>query len=104
MTTLRLPRTALGALALRALRFWALVRLFLAVLALIFGGLAAANPFWIIVFCSSLGVAEVRMRREQALWGNLGLSTSQIALISALVALAGELLVAAARVATSALR
>lgn len=54
------------------------------------------NPLWIVGLCAALALADVRRRGERALWGNLGFSSGQIALLAVLVAAAGELLVSAA--------
>ena len=55
------------------------------------------NPLWVTVVCVALLLADVRRRGERALWGNLGVSTTQLGALSAGVCLVGETLLAIVR-------
>jgi hypothetical protein len=57
---------------------------------------ANPNPLWVTVVCIALLLADTRRRGERALWGNLGVSTTQLAAVSAAVCVAGESLLAVA--------
>ena len=87
---------------MRALMLWVLVRaLYFAVAVMAGAGGAgdplAPNPLWVLVVCTLLFFADVRRRGEHALWGNLGISKTQLALLCAAVCIAGETLVTVAR-------
>lgn len=95
-----LPRAALLALFARMLVLWGLVHaLYLALMVLMASAAGVdstvikPNPFWIIGLSVALAFADVRRRGERALWGNVGLSRGHLALLAALVAAGGELLV-----------
>lgn len=101
MTTRTLPHAALRALLLRATVLWALLRMLVAAAVLMAESMSASasdmstsfgNPVGLIVLCSILGIVDIRRRQELVLWGNLGLSATQLATIFALVAGSGELL------------
>lgn len=78
----------------RHLRLWALLRAGLSGLFL----LAGINPLriapWtacaVIVLCAAVSAAEVRIRREQALLGNLGVAPVALGLLLLAPPLAGE--------------
>ncbi len=91
MTLPRLPHAALRALLLRATVLWALLRMLVAAAARI-AETSFSDPVGLIVLCSVVGIVDIRRRRELVLWGNLGLSVTQLATIFALVAGSGELL------------
>lgn len=55
------------------------------------------NPAGVTVVCALLVLADVRRRGERALWGNLGLSTTQLTAICLGVCAIGETLLALAR-------
>ena len=105
MPRLAFPPSALRALALRACVLWALVHaLTVVALAMMQGadgvaGVASApprpNPLWVTVVSTLLLMVDVRRRCERALWGNLGVSTTQLAAFAAMVCVAGETLLAA---------
>ena len=105
MPRLAFPRCVLRALALRAAVIWALVHvLTFAALAMMQAADGARrlasdpvrpNPLWVTVVSTLLLMADVRRRGERALWGNLGVSTTQIAMLAALVCLVGETLLVA---------
>lgn len=79
---------------------WALVHALYLVLMVLMGAAEdeaptiTPNSLWIIGLCIALSFVEVRRRGERALWGNLGLSMIHIACLAAIVASAGELLLA----------
>jgi hypothetical protein len=54
---------------------------------------AEPHPFQIATLCLILGFVDVRMRRERALWGNLGFPAWLPAAIFGLTAAIGESLV-----------
>ena len=107
MTTLALPRAALRALLLRAGVLWVLLRMLLVAASLLaaltrddpveVAKSALGNPVQVVVLCTVVGLIDVRRRKEIALWNNLGLSSTQLTLLFALVATVAELLLAAGR-------
>ena len=104
MPRLAFPPSAFRALALRSFVLWALVHaLTFVALAMMQGADSAGevasnparpNPLWVTVVTTLLLMADVRRRGERALWGNLGVSRTQLAALAALVCVAGETLLA----------
>ena len=80
---------------------WALVHAF-AFAVLVMSGVESAavaarpNPLWVTAVCVVLLLADARRRGERALWGNLGVSTTQLAALGAVVCVVGETLLAVA--------
>ena len=86
---------------------WALVHAFAFVALVMMGGAGSAtgtavdplrpNPLWIIVVTVALLLADIGRRGERALWGNLGVSMTQLAGLSTAVCLVSETLLVIAR-------
>ncbi|HKP16733.1 MAG TPA: hypothetical protein VJT85_11720 [Gemmatimonadaceae bacterium] len=104
MPRLAFPPSALRVLTLRSFVLWALVHaLTFVALAMMQGadsvGEAAMNParpnpLWVTAVSTMLLMVDVRRRGERAMWGNLGVSTTQLATLAAMVCVAGEALLA----------
>jgi hypothetical protein len=104
MFAMAMPRAAVRALGTRVLVLWALVHALYGVVALLgahpTGGASdplAPNPLWLVVVCVSLLFVDVQRRRERALWGNLGVSATQLAALGAIVCVVAEVLLTLAR-------
>ena len=106
MPTLSLPPLALRALATRAFVLWVLVHAFAFIALSLIGGPGTAamtaadaarpNPLWVTLVCVALLMADTRRRGERVLWANLGISTTQLAALGAVVCVVGETLLAVA--------
>ena len=57
---------------------------------------ARPNPLWVTLVCVALLMADTRRRGERVLWANLGISTTQLAALGAVVCVVGETLLAVA--------
>jgi hypothetical protein len=104
MSTLAMPRAAVRALSTRVLVLWALVHGLYGVVTLLGASPTAASPdplapnaLWLVVVCTALLFVDVRRRGERALWGNLGISATQLAVLCAAVCLIAEMLLTLAR-------
>ena len=106
MTASRISTVVLRAYVGRAVGLWLVVRLVVGVLVAAAAGQASAAiapppgvaPTTIpsvVVLCALLGALDVRVRRERALLGNLGIGDRAVIALFALAAVAGELLLAA---------
>ena len=100
---LRIPASIiLRAYFARGMWLWLIVRIAVAAVPVLVGALAPAavlryslsGSLALLVCCALLGVIDSRARRERALLGNLGVSDREIALMFAVPAAVGELMLA----------
>ena len=103
MTTLAISRSALRAILVRALFLWGLLRALVTLVYSLMPSYASdgmplppprPSPIAVVVLCTLLGIIDLRRRKEALLWANLGLSTTQLALLFAAAAVTGELMIA----------
>jgi hypothetical protein len=84
-------------LLVRAIMVYVLLRIALAFLGQVAHngpGLPLDNPVGIVLLMALLGIIDIRVRQERLFWANLGYSMWNIGALFALVATAGECLVA----------
>lgn len=92
-------RIALPLLLPRAVAAWALTRLIVAAVPMSMGldfGSMAASPIGVILLVGAVGLVDIRVRREELLWANLGVTSASLYGIYAAAAIVPELIVAVA--------
>jgi hypothetical protein len=93
-------RVAFPMIVPRAIILWAMTRLLIAVLPLSIG--AGFGSMWppppaLVLLAGILGFADVHVRGERILWGNLGVRYTVLVGLYAAAAIPGELLLSLAR-------